>query len=386
MATRTTPLMSAAALATAAAVAVATPAIAPSITSATSPVLSTAKVNLANFADLMSITASDWNYYFYTGWGGAIGQIEIDPQTSISDYWLPQCNYDCTVAGVSGLAYLALDALINGNGQGIADAPNWSVSAVNYLFEGDAGPVTALQYILEKPFLGEPYTTPGPLYNPAIASAIALVFQGGYALTTLYVTGLSLVAQAALAVPYIGEYLYRGIGSYIGPAFSSVDGGYDYSAYSGFSGVLRYLGGVITTGGNPNPYPLVQTSSASATPALAAKVGSAGAASADAAVAAASTEANTTPAESASSAAVAATTAAAAETKPADSTPADSTPADSASPVADAVTTAAPTTKPADAPKSRKRPMRDAAASVKKAVGAAVSGAAKAATGASAAS
>ena len=59
MATRTNPLMTVAALATAATVAVATPALAPSITTATPPALSSAKVELATFADLLSIPGSE---------------------------------------------------------------------------------------------------------------------------------------------------------------------------------------------------------------------------------------------------------------------------------------------------------------------------------------
>lgn len=387
MATRTKPLMTAAALVSAAAVAVATPAIAPSVVNPTSPALSSAKVELANFADLLSITPADWNYYYFTGWGGAIGPINVDPQNPQSDYWLPNCNYDCTIPGVSGVAYLALDALINGNGQGINDAPNWNVSAVNYFFEG--GLSTGLQYIVQKPFV----TEGSPLYNPAIGNLIALAFQGPYALTTLFVTGLSIVASAAANIPFIGEYLYHGIGSYIGPAFQNIDTSYDYSYYAGWSGVLRYVTGVITTGGNPNPYPLLQTSS---TP-LAAKAPAVTAASAQTAVKdaasiaaapsaetvsgtkveAASTEATTTPAESASSTATAVTTTAG-DTKPAEV--ASSTAANA---VADAPAAAAPATKPADAAptKSRKRPVRDAVAGVAKTVTSAVSGATAKAAG-----
>ena len=398
MATRTKPLMSAAALATAAAVAVATPALAPSITSTAPPALSSAEVNLTTFSDLLSITGADWNNTFFNGWGGAIGSINPDPETIQYDYWIPDCDYDCTIPGVSGLTYLALDALINGNGEGIRDASNWGISAVNYFYEG--GFATGLQYITERPFLSDPVNQPcdaegvtcGPLYNPAIANLIALAWQGPYALTTLYVTALSTVAQLASNVPYIGEYLYRGSGSYIGPAFQTVDSVYDYSLYAGLSGVLRYVGGVITTGGNPNPYPLLQTSSAAATASLAAKApaalsvaGAPAAPTATATVAetkgaVASSEPAATPAESASPTAMTATSTAS-ETKPADT--ASTTAADA---VAAAPAATAAAAKPAAAPApSRKRPVRSAAAGVAKAVTSAVSGAVSAATGSSAA-
>lgn len=395
MATRTKPLMSAAALATAAAVAVATPALAPSITSATSPALSSANVELANFAALLSIPASEWNNVLYEGWGGAIGTIPpIDPDpNTYADYWLPYCDYDCSIGGISGVTYLALDALINGtNGYYTPSDPNnptdgyaaWDVSAVNYFYEGSFS--TGLQYILESPFLGYPYKAPGPLYNPAVANAIALAFQGPYIVTTLYTTALTLAAVAANNIPYIGEYLYRGIGSYLGPQFSSIDAEYDYGngLYVGISGVLRYIGGVITTGGNPNPYPILVTTPAASTAASnaapAAKIpasvtaslaGTPAAPVADIKVAAASTESGSTPAVSASPTAT--TAGSTASEAASEATPATTTAADA---VANTPAATAAATKPAAAAApSRKRPARSAAASAAKAVTKAVSGA-----------
>jgi hypothetical protein len=257
------------ALASAAAIAVATPAIAPNL-APTPTALSAAQVELTTFADLLSITPADWNNYFFVGWGGALGPINPDPEVLDPTYYV-NCDYDCTIPGVSGLAYLALDALINGNGAGIQNVNGilnpdydpdepigpdneeylvqpWGTSALNYFFEGSFS--TGLQYIAQSPF------APGaPLANEQIFNAIALAFQGEYALTTLYVQALSTIAVLSLGLPLVGEYVYRGIGSYIGPAFSTVDSFYDYSFYAGISGILRYVGGVITTGGNPNPYP-----------------------------------------------------------------------------------------------------------------------------------
>ncbi len=272
MATQTRPFLTrGVALASAAAIAVATPAIAPNLTP-TPTALSAAQVELTTFADLLSITPADWNNYFFVGWGGALGAINPDPEVLDPTYYV-DCDYDCTIPGISGLAYLALDAVINGNGAGIQNVngiledpdlpyqpdptkPNynpyttepWGTSAVNYFFEGSFS--TGLQYIAQSPF------APGaPLANEQIFNAIALAFQGEYALTTLYVQALSTIAVLALGLPLVGEYVYRGIGSYIGPAFTTVDSFYDYSFYAGISGVLRYVGGVILTGGNPNPYP-----------------------------------------------------------------------------------------------------------------------------------
>ena len=273
MATQTRPFLTrGVALASAAAIAVATPAIAPNLTP-TPTALSAAQVELANFADLLSITPADWNNYFFVGWGGAIGSINVDPETTESDYWAPQCDYDCLLPGVSGVTYLALDALINGNGAGIQDVNGilnpdydpdepigpdneeylvqpWGTSAVNYFYE--AGLSTGIQYILQQPF------APGaPLANEQIFNAIKLAFQigSGNLWITAYLNTLSAIAVLAEPIPVIGPYLFRGIGSYIGPAFATIDTIYDYNAYAGIPGVLRYIGGVITTGGNPNPYP-----------------------------------------------------------------------------------------------------------------------------------
>ena len=369
MATFTKPLVSAAALATAAAVAIATPVIAPTISSSapTPAALSAAQVQLTTFADLLSITPSDWNNYFYIGWGGAIGPINVDPETANPDYWLPNCDYDCTIPGFSGLAYLALDALINGNGGGIAEAPEWGVSAVNYFFEGGAS--TGAQYLLQQPF------APGaPLANEVIFNAIALAFQGGYALTTLFVTALSTIAVAANSIPLIGEYLYRGIGSYIGPAFQTIDSFYDYNFYAGVPGVLRYVGGVITTGGNPNPYPTVSPEPTAAVNTVAAN------AVAPSAVTAGTDSGSAAELAPAKVEAVTVTADTSAETAIADSTPAstptvaDATPVDSPSAgVAESTAEAPAATEPAEAPsKSAKRPVRGALERAAKKVGSAL--------------
>jgi hypothetical protein len=387
MATFTKPLVSAAALATAAAVAVATPVIAPSITASapTPAALSAAKVQLTTFADLLSITPSDWVNYYFIGWGGAIGPINVGPDDTNDDYWLPECNYDCLIPGIPGVAYLALDALINGNGGGLAEAPEWGVSALNYFFEG-TGPSPGVQYVLQQPF------APGaPLENPQIFEAIKLAFQigSGNLWLTAYLNTLSTIAVFAAGVPLVGEYIYRGIGSYIGPAFQTIDTFYDYDFYAGLSGVLRYVGGVITTPvtitegplagvtlpiGNPNPFPTVapepgaavNTVTANAVASSAVTAGTDAGSAAD--LAPAKVEAVTVAADTS------------AETAPADSTPAstptvaDTTPVDSPSAaVAESTAEAPAATEPAEAPsKSAKRPVRGALERAAKKVGSAL--------------
>lgn len=419
MATRTKPLITAAALATAAAIAVASPAIAPNLTP-TPAALSAAQVELTTFSDLLSITPADWNNYFFVGYGGAIGPNQITPVETQPDYWLPNCNFDCTIPGLSGVSYLALDALINGNGGGIADLGNWKISAINYLFEG--GISSAVQYALQQPFI-----TGAPLANPVIFNAIGVVFEGGYALTNLYYQALANIAVLANNIPLVGEYLYRGIGSYLGPAFQTVDSVYDYSNVAGLSpGVLRYVLGVLTTPvtitggplngitlpfGNPNPYPILPPEPAAAVAALSSPVAAAKSASPDSGTATpavgkaevAAPKAGETPSadpspaaggssESTSTEAVSDTTVSdtnSADTKPADTTPAVDSPS---SAVADSTADSTPAatkpadapakaTKPADAPaKDSRRPVRSAVERATKKIASAIAGpAAKAA-------
>jgi hypothetical protein len=316
---------------------------------------------------------------------------------------------------------MALDALINGNTP-TTPGDEVKVSAVNYFFEGGASP--GAQYLVSAPFANPA----SPLYNTTIASAIALAFQGAYALTTLYVQALdtiSLLAVNGLTFPIsvpagdftVGDYIYGGIQAYLGPNTSDEFFG-DWGYYAGLSGVLNYVLDVISTGGNAfPPYgPPVTTPAASTRSA---------AALATSVVAATSASADTVSATSASTDSVSATPVAvkaevaspkagdtpSVEATPADATPADSTPADStpaASGSTEAVaeatsadTTPAPTdttpavdspssavadstadstpaaTKPADAPaKASKRPVRNAVERATKKIASAIGGAA----------
>jgi hypothetical protein len=331
----------------------------------------------------------------------------------VSDYWAPQCDGNCFLPGASGRAYLGLDALINGNGAGFENVDGilqdptkpynavtnpyvvqpWGVSAVNYFYEASLS--TGIQYMLQKPFAAG-----GPLENQQIFNSIAQAFQigSGNLFVAAFVNTLATIAVAAESIPGIGPYLFHGIGSYIGPNFQTIDTIYDSGNYAGWSGVFRYIGGVITTGGDANPYPTALPQSAAAVAALSSPVAAAKSASPDTGTATPevevpapkagetpsddSTPADSTPAAGDSSEST--STEAASDTKPADTKPADTTPAvDSPSTaVADSTADATPAaTKPADASaKASKRPARKAAERAAKKIASAISGAAKAAS------
>ncbi|MCB1289314.1 MAG: hypothetical protein KDB47_16810, partial [Mycobacterium sp.] len=291
MATQTRPfLMTGAALASATAIVAATPAIMPSMAAPAPLALSAAQaeVQLATFSDLLSITPEDWNYYFFDGWGQAISPNQ-DPDVDWFAQFLDpfsRCDFNCQVNGPSGVAYLALDALLNGNGYGIdyvngeledpskpyqpdPDKPDynpyvippWGVSSVNYFFEAGAG--SGVQYLLTQPF-GDPAS---PLYNPDIAGLIYQVFQGSFNVTIATVTVLDTISKLALAnVPVLGPYIYGGIQAALG-VYTSDEFFGDWGYFAGLSGVLRYSLDVVLSGGNPlPPYPPEPTASASVLP------------------------------------------------------------------------------------------------------------------------
>ncbi len=345
MATRTNPLVSAAVLASAAAIAVATPAIAPSVQLPSPHALQAAKVQLATFSDLLSVSATDWSNVFFGGYGEAISPNQDPDFDWAAAYVSPftRCNFNCTVSGPSGIGYLALDALIDGNGSGYAPVlkdptkpyndttnpyvggyPTWSVSAVNYYFEGGPGPGTA--YLVASPF-GNPKS---PLYNPTVAGLIMQVFQGLPVLTNYYVAGLDAIAKLAKQVPTVGPYIYGAINAYLGPQTADPQFG-DWGYAAGLSGILRYVSDVVTTGGNPYPPYGPTPPAASGSAASVATLAAAAVPAAASAVAAPKVE---TVAESAPAARAAKDTAPAVSevevSAPADSAPADSSPAVSA--------------------------------------------------------
>jgi hypothetical protein len=345
MATRTKPLITAAAFASAAAIAVASPAIAPNLAPAPNA-LSAAQVDLTSLATLLSLTYDDYVTAYFQGYGYTITPNQPPDIDWAAAYVGTGCDFSCAVQGPSGIAYMALDALLTGN---TPQTPQEDVTvrAVNYFFEGGFSP--GVQYLVSAPF-GNPAS---PLYNPTIAGAIALAFQGAYALTTLYIQALDTVALLAYnGLPLVGPYVYGGIQAYLGP--NTVDEFYGpYSFYAGLSGVLEWalLGFPVL------PPPTTTTASAAAVSprsvaALAASALAPKSASTDAVSATTASVDIVSVTPAAGGAEVAVPTAGdtpSAEATPADSSPADSTPAVSGSTEAVAEATLADTT-PASTP------------------------------------
>jgi hypothetical protein len=300
MATQTLPFFkTGAALASAAAIAVASPAIAPNLTP-TPNALSTAQVELTTISDLMSIPGYEWSNVLFSvdSWGGAVSTSQISGL--IIEPYASSCTDSdgagvCTVSGISGVAYLALDALINGNGAGFDNAdgilqnpdlpyqpdpdqpnynpyttPPWTVSAVNYLFEPqyyiqlgngtvfsfqsvEAGLSAATQYVLQ--------ATLGTTF-PALSPLISALFYGPYLVTIAYTTALNAVANAVVNVPLVGPFASNSILAYLGRL--ATESGALY--IEGLSGVLQYWGN-IATGIEPFPTAATATTAASLAPA-----------------------------------------------------------------------------------------------------------------------
>ncbi len=299
MATQTLPFFkTGAALASAAAIAVASPAIAPNLTP-TPNALSTAQVELTTISDLMSIPGYEWSNVLFSvdSWGGAVSTSQVSGL--IIEPYASSCTDSdgagvCTVSGISGVAYLALDALINGNGAGFDNAdgilqnpdlpyqpdpdqpnynpyttPPWTVSAVNYLFEPqyyiqlgngtvfsfqsvEAGLSAATQYVLQ--------ATLGTTF-PALSPLISALFYGPYLVTIAYTTALNAVANAVVNVPLVGPFASNSILAYLGRL--ATESGALY--IEGLSGVLQYWGN-IATGIEPFPTAATATTAASLAP------------------------------------------------------------------------------------------------------------------------
>lgn len=389
MASQTRPfLMTGAALASAVAVVAATPAIAPGLTA--SPLsISNSGVNLATFSDILTIPSEEWVASYFQGYGGIVGPnnpLPLEP-------WATSCDAStgpgCYVAGLSGIAYLALDALINGNGEGWVNNADWGVSAVNYFFEGGT-PGAGVEYLLQES-IGQ---------SSDVASVlITLLFTGPQLVTVVYDNALQLLGDAALNLPVLGEYVYGVINSYLG--YASLDP--NFQGYTqGLSGVLNYAIDVVT-GNAPSP----TASAASSTAALAAAPAAAATALASAVTGAA---AETAPAAETSDAAAPSATDAVAASGESKS---DASPAGESSTAADATTEAAPAVdsaadavaktdtdaatatadtqtdapaseaaaeaKPAEAPtRANRHPVRDAVDKVTKSIGSALKGQKKA--------
>ncbi|MFN0142932.1 MAG: hypothetical protein ACKVP6_05755 [Mycobacterium sp.] len=288
MATQTRPfLMTGAALASAAAIAVASPALAPNLTP-TPAALSMAQVELTTISDVLSIPGYEWSDVLFgqNPWGGAVNNsnpIPIQPYANTCT----DSNGDgtCTVAGLSGVVYLALDALFNGNGTGWTPSPDGCTTActggyntwpqgtyINYLFEPQyftalgsgsifsiedtlAGFSASTQYLLQ--------STIGQAY-PALQPVISAIFYGPYDLTIIYVSALTAIAGAVSTVPLVGGFVSNSLYAYLGQLVTP--GGVPYQ--EGLSGILQYWGNLIT---GVEPLPTASVAAAASSRAAAPK-------------------------------------------------------------------------------------------------------------------
>ena len=273
MATQSRPFMNkGVALASAAAIAAATPAIMPTLDVPTHA-LATAEVQLATFADVMSVPAGVWSDILFSNqlWGytlsaGTYGPAWAAPQTvflqpGYVNPWAGYCNNECAKGGISGVAYLFLDALINGNGLGYENNDQWSIGFVNYLLEpiaafaigGGSSPfleitnpgLSAATWFALQGTIGQAF--------PELTVPIAALYWGPTNLSVAYNLALSVVALGLSAVPLIGPFLGNSVLAYLGDLQipGTVQPDELYYQY-GLSGTLNYWID-IATGAVPFP-------------------------------------------------------------------------------------------------------------------------------------
>ncbi len=283
MASRTKPLISAAALASAAAIAIATPALAPNLGVPTPAPLSTAAFELTTLSDVFTIPPEVWTDILFgnTDWGGTLGPENYGPdwaaptdalgQPGFVNPWVVYCDNGCTQAGIAGVTYLFLDALVNGNGNGFEDVDNWPISFVNYFAEPNGyfpigsggGSSPSFQYENLGYSAAAWYLLQGTLGQavPELTVPLAALFWGPANVSVVYNLALSTLAGLLQVVPVFGPITGNSILAYLGdlpidPANPSL-GFYQY----GLSGALNYwidiaTGAVPFPGGIPNPLPL----------------------------------------------------------------------------------------------------------------------------------
>jgi hypothetical protein len=272
MASRTKPLISAAALASAAAIAVATPALSPISGVPTPAPLSTAAFELTTLSDVFTIPPEVWTDILFgnTEWGGTLGPDSYGPdwaapqdaflQPSYVNPWVSYCNNNCAESGVTGVSYLFLDALVNGNGNGFDDVDNWPIGFVNYfaepLFVSVLGPGNSPTIFFENAGYSAAtwFVLQGTIGQaiPELQIPLAALFWGPQNVSVGYNFGLSAVAGLLNAVPLVGPFAGNSILAYLGdlaidPENPSL-GFYQY----GLSGALNYWVD-IATGAVPFP-------------------------------------------------------------------------------------------------------------------------------------
>jgi len=273
MATQSRPFMNkGVALASAAAIAAATPAIMPTLAVPTHA-LATAEVQLATFADVMSVPAGVWSDVLFSNqlWGyqlssGTYGPAWAAPQTvflqpGYVNPWAGFCDNSCAKGGITGVAYLFLDALINGNGLGYDNSEQWSIGFVNYLLEpiaafaigGGSSPfleitnpgLSAATWFALQGTIGQAF--------PELTVPIAALYWGPTNLSVAYNLVLSVVALGLSGVPLIGPFLGNSVLAYLGDLQIPGTVQPDELYYQfGLSGTLNYWID-IATGAVPFP-------------------------------------------------------------------------------------------------------------------------------------
>jgi hypothetical protein len=236
--------------------------------------LATAEVQLATFADVMSIPAGAWTDVLFSNtlWGGSLSAGTYGPawaapqevflQPGYVNPWAGFCNNECAKGGITGVAYMFFDALINGDGTGYDNASEWPVGFVNYLFEPIAafaiGGGSSPFIEITNPGLSAAtwYALQGTIGQafPELTVPIAALYWGPNNLSVAYNAALIVVAVGLLtSVPLIGPFLGNSVLAYLGDLQIPGTVQPDALFYQfGLSGTLNYWVD-IATGAVPFP-------------------------------------------------------------------------------------------------------------------------------------
>ncbi len=211
---------------------------------------------------MLSIPAVEWTNVLFsnTAYGGRLSETSYGPEWAkpqkssaspgTSTPGWTYCDGGCTNSGITGVAYLFSDALINGQGLGWDNRDAWSIGVPNYLFEPGftyvvgGGSSPNLQFIQGGWSATAWFLLQGTVGQaiPDLTVPIAAAFIGEYNVSVFYNLALSVTAAViGQSVPVVGPLVGNTILAYLGDLETPDSDPNDPTFYQyGLSGALNY--------------------------------------------------------------------------------------------------------------------------------------------------